>query len=89
MTFLYPTYFWALFLILIPIIIHIFKFRRYTTVYFSNVRALSQLKREEAAKTPERIVNSGKSYSGHRVPGYGFRPSVYSAEECIRHSQFR
>ncbi|GET26170.1 BatA and WFA domain-containing protein [Prolixibacter sp. NT017] len=47
MTFLYPTYFWALFLILIPIIIHIFKFRRYTTVYFSNVRALSQLKKEK------------------------------------------
>jgi len=47
MTFLYPTYFWALLLILIPIIIHIFKFRRYTTVYFSNVRALSQLKKEK------------------------------------------
>jgi len=47
MTFLYPTYFWALFLILIPIIIHIFKFRRYTTVYFSNVSALSQLKKEK------------------------------------------
>jgi hypothetical protein len=47
MTFLYPTYFWALFLLLIPIIIHIFKFRRYTTVYFSNVRALSQLKKEK------------------------------------------
>jgi hypothetical protein len=47
MTFLYPTYLRALFLVLIPIIIHIFKFRRYTTVYFSNVRALSQLKREK------------------------------------------
>ena len=46
MQFLHPSFLWALTLILIPIIIHFLAFRRYKTVYFSNVRFLQYIKRE-------------------------------------------
>lgn len=37
---------WALFLVLVPIIIHLFNFRRYKTLYFSNVSLLQNIKKE-------------------------------------------
>lgn len=37
---------WALFFVLIPIIIHLFNFRRYKTLYFSNVSLLQNIKKE-------------------------------------------
>ncbi|TKG95919.1 hypothetical protein EYV94_06405 [Puteibacter caeruleilacunae] len=46
MQFLHPSFLWALTLTLIPIIIHFLAFRRYKTVYFSNVRFLQYIKRE-------------------------------------------
>lgn len=46
MSFLYPSFLFALFAISIPIIIHLFNFRRYKKVYFSNVSFLQALQLE-------------------------------------------
>ena len=49
MKFLYPQFLYALTAILIPIIIHLFNFRKFKTVYFSNVRFLKDIKKETKA----------------------------------------
>lgn len=46
MQFLYPGFLWALFTISIPVIIHLFYFRRFKKVYFSNTRFLKEIKEE-------------------------------------------
>lgn len=46
MQFLYPTFLFALATILIPIIIHLFHFRRFKKVYFTNVKFLKEVKEE-------------------------------------------
>lgn len=51
MTFLYPTFLFALGAIAIPVIIHLFNFRKYKTVYFSNVKFLNDIKQETKAKS--------------------------------------
>lgn len=51
MNFLYPSLLFALFAILIPIIIHLFNFRTYKTVYFSNVKFLKDIKQETKSKS--------------------------------------
>ncbi len=51
MKFLYPTFLFALFTIAIPIIIHLFSFRQYKTVYFSNVDFLKDIKKESKKKS--------------------------------------
>ncbi len=51
MKFLYPGFLFALFAILIPILIHLFSFRRFKTVYFSNVDYLLQIKNEAEKKS--------------------------------------
>lgn len=43
-----PTFLWALLALLIPIIIHLFHFRRYKKVYFSNVKMLQEIKDEKS-----------------------------------------
>ena len=50
MTFLYPSFLWALTALSIPIIIHLFNFRRTTKVFFSNTRFLRQIKEVTTAK---------------------------------------
>lgn len=50
MQFLFPTFLWSLALIAIPIIIHLFYFRRYKEVYFTNVRFLKELVEETSSK---------------------------------------
>lgn len=50
MNFLYPTFLFALFAVAIPIIIHLFSFRRYRTVYFSHVGFLKDIKKESQKK---------------------------------------
>ncbi len=50
MTFLIPSFLWALTALSIPIIIHLFNFRRTTKVYFSNTRFLKQVKEATSAK---------------------------------------
>ncbi len=51
MNFLYPYFLFALFSISIPIIIHLFNFRSYKTVYFSNLEFLKNIKQETKAKS--------------------------------------
>jgi hypothetical protein len=50
MNFLYPSFLFALFAVAIPIIIHLFSFRRYKTVYFSHVGFLKDIKKESQKK---------------------------------------
>lgn len=51
MSFVYPNILWGLLAIAIPIIIHLFNFRRFRKVYFTNVRFLEELKMENKRKT--------------------------------------
>ena len=51
MKFLFPTFLFALFTVAIPIIIHLFSFRQYKTVYFSNVDYLKDIKKESKKKS--------------------------------------
>lgn len=51
MKFIYPAFLFALFFIAIPILIHLFSFRRFTTVYFSDVSYLFDIKRESQRKS--------------------------------------
>ncbi|MDB4727613.1 BatA domain-containing protein [Saprospiraceae bacterium] len=50
MQFTYPTFLFALFALAIPIIIHLFYFRRFKKVYFTNVRFLKEVKEETSAR---------------------------------------
>jgi hypothetical protein len=49
--FLYPAFLFALFAIAIPIIIHLFNFRRFKRVYFTNVQFLKEVKQETQSKS--------------------------------------
>ena len=48
MSFLYPNMLWCLFALAIPIIIHLFNFRRHKIVYFSNTATLKTIEQENA-----------------------------------------
>ena len=48
MNFLHPSILWALTALLIPIIIHLFNFRRHKLVYFSNTAVLKTIEQESA-----------------------------------------
>lgn len=50
MQFIYPELLWALGLLSIPVIIHLFFFRRFKKVYFSNVRFLKEIKQETSSR---------------------------------------
>src|SRR5690606_33682993 len=50
MQFLYPAFLWALTALAIPVILHLFYFRRYKTVFFSNLRFLREVKEETSAR---------------------------------------
>ncbi len=51
MQFLYPTFLFALAALAIPIILHLFHFRRFKRVYFTNVRFLREVKEETSARS--------------------------------------
>ena len=51
MMFVYPLFLWTLAVVSIPIIIHLFNFRKYKKVYFSNVKFLRELKQESKSKS--------------------------------------
>jgi hypothetical protein len=51
MTFLYPSFLWALTALALPFIIHLFNFRKYKKVYFTNVRFLRQVQIETKSKS--------------------------------------
>ncbi|MGE5356964.1 MAG: BatA domain-containing protein [Deltaproteobacteria bacterium] len=46
MEFIYPGFLWALLAVAIPVIIHLFYFRRFKKVYFSNIKFLKEIKEE-------------------------------------------
>lgn len=51
MKFLYPQYLYALFVVAIPIIIHLFNFRKFKTIKFSNVKFLKDIKEKTKAQS--------------------------------------
>ncbi len=50
MQFLYPGFLWALAFLAIPVLIHLFYFRRFKRVYFTNVRFLREVQEETSAR---------------------------------------
>lgn len=50
MQLLYPSFLWAFLLLAIPVIIHLFRFRRYKTIFFSNVRFLKAVQQESTSR---------------------------------------
>jgi len=50
MQFVHPELLWALLALSIPIIIHLFHFRRFKKVYFTNVRFLKEIKDEKSTR---------------------------------------
>lgn len=50
MSFLYPSFLWALTALSIPVLIHLFNFRRTTRVFFSNNRFLREIKEVTTAR---------------------------------------
>ena len=50
MNLLYPAFLFALVSLAIPVIIHLFNFRKFKKIYFTNVRFLHEVKRETHAK---------------------------------------
>lgn len=51
MTFLQPSFLWALTALALPVIIHLFNFRKYKKVYFTNVKFLRQVQIETKSKS--------------------------------------
>lgn len=51
MNFLYPTFLLALSALAIPIIVHLFNFRKFKKIYFPNVRFLKEVKEETQSKS--------------------------------------
>ncbi len=50
MSFGYPSFLWALLALAVPVIVHLFNFRKTIRVYFSNTRFLKQVKEETTQK---------------------------------------
>jgi hypothetical protein len=50
MAYLYPSFLWALLGLSIPIIIHLFYFKRFKKVYFSNTKLLKEIKEETSSR---------------------------------------
>ncbi len=50
MNFLYPEILYSLFLLIIPVIIHLFHFKKFRPVYFSQIEFLKELKKESNTK---------------------------------------
>jgi hypothetical protein len=58
MHFLYPAFLFALLSLAIPVLIHLFNFRRYQKVYFSNVQFLKEIQEQQSSRKNlrERLV---------------------------------
>ncbi|MFN7119382.1 MAG: BatA domain-containing protein [Saprospiraceae bacterium] len=56
MQFLFPTFLFALAALAIPVILHLFYFRRFKKVYFTNVRFLREVKEETSARSKLRNI---------------------------------
>ncbi|MEO5569881.1 MAG: BatA domain-containing protein [Bacteroidia bacterium] len=51
MHFVYPEFLFALLLVAVPIIIHLFNFRRFKKIYFTNVKFLKDIKEETTSRS--------------------------------------
>ena len=58
MHFLYPAFLFALASLAIPVLIHLFNFRRYQKVYFSNVQFLKEIREQQSSRRnlKERLI---------------------------------
>lgn len=56
MAFVYPSFLWALLTLLIPVLIHLFNFRRYKKVYFTNVKFLKEIQLESKSRSRLREI---------------------------------
>jgi hypothetical protein len=58
MHFLYPAFLFALAALAIPVLIHLFNFRRYQKVYFSNVQFLKEIQEQQSSRRnlKERLI---------------------------------
>ncbi|HAL81641.1 MAG TPA: hypothetical protein DCO83_04900 [Mucilaginibacter sp.] len=58
MHFLYPAFLFALLTFAIPVLIHLFNFRRYQKVYFSNVQFLKEIQEQQSSRKnlKERLI---------------------------------
>jgi hypothetical protein len=58
MFFLYPAFLFALLSLAIPVVIHLFNFRKYKKVYFSNVQFLKEVQEQQASRRnlKERLI---------------------------------
>jgi len=56
MQFVFPNFLWALLLLAIPILIHLFYFKRFKKVYFSNVKLLKEVKEETSNRNRLRNI---------------------------------
>src|SRR4051812_48299189 len=58
MHFLYPAFLFALVSLAIPVIIHLFNFRKYQKVYFSNVQFLKEIREQQSSRRniKERLI---------------------------------
>jgi Aerotolerance regulator N-terminal len=58
MLFLYPAFLFALASLLIPVLVHLFNFRRYQKVYFSNVQFLKDVQEQQSSRKnlKERLI---------------------------------
>jgi hypothetical protein len=55
MRFVYPEFLWALLALVIPVIIHLFNFRRYKTLYFSSLQFIKHV--EQRSKSTQKLKN--------------------------------
>lgn len=53
MKFLYPEFLWALTVLILPILIHLFNFKRYKTLYFSSLNFIRQV--DQQTKSAQRL----------------------------------
>jgi len=50
MNFVFPSFLWALFVLALPVIVHLFNFRRARKLYYSNTKLLHEIKQETTQK---------------------------------------
>src|SRR5471030_3022686 len=58
MHFLYPAFLFALLSLAIPVLVHLFNFRRYQKVYLSNVQLLKEIQEQQSSRRnlKERLI---------------------------------
>ena len=86
MKFLFPQFLWALLLLAIPLIIHLFNFRRYKKVVFSNVSMLKEIE-TQSRKTKQlkkwlilfsRLIALSSLILAFALPYFPSQSSVFS-----------